>query len=225
VQLFEIGARFSRDEGERRSVALAWTGAASLEHWSGTARAVDFFDVKGVVERLCGALGVTARFEPERAPHLVPGRAAVVRSGETTLGLFGLLAPAFAQARDVPEGEDVYVAELDLEAVARVAFDDEIQSEPPPRFPSVVRDLSIIVAETLPAEALRAAIRAAAPATLVRVTEFDRYRGKSIPEGRLSLSFHLTFRSPDRTLTDAEVQQAMDAIVAVLARDHGAIQR
>jgi phenylalanyl-tRNA synthetase beta chain len=225
VRLFEIGACFSRGGGERRGLGLAWTGAASLEHWSGTSRAVDFFDMKGIVERLCGALRVAARFEPERASHLVPGRTAVVRSGETSLGVFGLLAPALAQARDVPAGDDVYVAELDLETVARVASHDEIQSEPPPRFPSVVRDLSIIVAETLPAELLRAAIRAAAPAMLVGLTEFDRYRGKGIPEGRVSLSFHLTFRSPDRTLTDAEVQQAMDAIVAVLAREHGAIQR
>jgi phenylalanyl-tRNA synthetase beta chain len=81
------------------------------------------------------------------------------------------------------------------------------------------------VAETLPAELVRASIRAAAPPTLVRLAEFDRYRGQGIPEGRVSLSFHLTFRSPDRTLTDVEVQQAVDAIVAALAREHGAMQR
>jgi phenylalanyl-tRNA synthetase beta chain len=225
VRMFEIGACFSRDRGERRGLALAWTGAASPEHWSGTTRTVDFFDVKGVVERLCETLRVAPRFEPAPVPHLVAGRASVVRCGETRLGAFGLLVPSLAEARDVPAGDAVWVAELDLEEVARVASRDEIESSPPPRFPSVVRDLSIIVSETLPSELVRGAIRAAAPGTLVRLAEFDRYRGQAVPEGRVSLSFHLTFRSPDRTLTDTEVQQAMDGIVAALAREHGAVQR
>ena len=225
VRMFEIGARFSRDRGERRGLALAYTGAASLEHWSGTTRAVDFFDVKGIVERLCETLRVAPGFEPALVPHLVAGLASIVRCGGTDLGAFGLLAPPLAEARDVPAGDAVWVAELDLEEIGALASRDETESSPPPRFPSVVRDLSIVVAETLPAELVRAAIRAAAPPTLVRLAEFDRYRGQGIPEGRVSLSFHLTFRSPDRTLTDVEVQQAVDAIVAALAREHGAMQR
>jgi phenylalanyl-tRNA synthetase beta chain len=225
VRLFEIGACFSRERGEERHLALAWTGAASPEHWSGTARAADFFDVKGVVERVCDALGVEGRGEPRPVPFLVPGRSALVGGGETPLGFLGLLRPALAEARDVPSGEEVYVAELDLEACRRLAPRGEIHVERVPRYPSIVRDLSIIVDETLPAELVRAAIRAAAPATLVRLAEFDRYRGEAIPKGRVSLSFHLTFRSPDRTLTDTEVQQAMDAIVAALARERGAVQR
>jgi phenylalanyl-tRNA synthetase beta chain len=59
----------------------------------------------------------------------------------------------------------------------------------------------------------------------VDVIEFDRYRGKGVPEGRVSLSLRLTFRSPDRTLTDAEVDQAMDAVVAALGSAHGATRR
>jgi len=72
---------------------------------------------------------------------------------------------------------------------------------------------------------VRATIHEAAPATLVRVREFDRYQGKGIPEGKTSLSLRLTFRSSDRTLTDAEVQSAMDAVVDALKNRHGAVQR
>ena len=97
--------------------------------------------------------------------------------------------------------------------------------KPLPRFPSVARDISIIVDDILPAEAGRGTIRSTAPDTLVSVREFDRYQGKGVPEQRVSLSFRLTFRSPERTLTDTEVQKAMDAILAALIKDHHAVQR
>jgi phenylalanyl-tRNA synthetase beta chain len=76
VRLFEIGARFSRTRGERRAVACAWTGLASSEHWSGTGRDVDFFDMKAVVERVCEVAGVAVQTTPHRTPWLVPGRSA-----------------------------------------------------------------------------------------------------------------------------------------------------
>jgi phenylalanyl-tRNA synthetase beta chain len=94
-----------------------------------------------------------------------------------------------------------------------------------PKFPSVTRDISVLVDDALPAATLRDAVRAAAPATLVRVREFDRYQGKGVPDGRVSLSYRLTFQAADRTLTDAEVQRAMDEILQSLGRAHGAVQR
>ena len=102
---------------------------------------------------------------------------------------------------------------------------DDLRAESLPRFPSVVRDLSVLVDSTLPAAAVRGTIRSAAPAALAHVIEFDRYRGKGVPEGRVSLSLRLTFRSPERTLTDAEVDEAMTRIVDALASTHGAVRR
>jgi phenylalanyl-tRNA synthetase beta chain len=89
----------------------------------------------------------------------------------------------------------------------------------------VVRDLSILVEERLPAAAVRGTIRSAAPQTLAHVVEFDRYRGKEVAEGHISLSLRLTFRSAERTLTDEEVDGAMKDIVAALAAAHGAERR
>jgi phenylalanyl-tRNA synthetase beta chain len=68
-------------------------------------------------------------------------------------------------------------------------------------------------------------VREAAPGTLVRTREFDRYQGKGVPEGQVSLSLRLTFRSSDRTLMDSEVQSAMDVVLAALKERHGAVQR
>jgi phenylalanyl-tRNA synthetase beta chain len=88
-----------------------------------------------------------------------------------------------------------------------------------------VRDLAILVADTLPAADVRGTIRAVAPSTLVRVVEFDRYQGQGIPEGKVSLAHRLTFQAAERTLTDREADEAMEAIVAELAKVHGAIRR
>jgi phenylalanyl-tRNA synthetase beta chain len=224
VQLFETGSRYT-SAGEGRSIGLAWTGAAGA-HWSSHARDVDFFDAKGAVELLCSAFRVPAiDFSPSGLDYLVRGRAADLRSGEVPLGVVGLLAPAIAEARGFPASEEIYVAEIDAEALARVAADDDVRAESLPRFPSIVRDISILVDDTLPAAAVRGTIRASAPPTLASIAEFDRYQGKGVPEGRVSLSLRLTFRDPDRTLTDDEAQEATERIVLALNRRHGAERR
>jgi phenylalanyl-tRNA synthetase beta chain len=236
VRLFEVGTSFSAGAGERRRVACAWTGTASAAHWSGSGRGVDFFDIKGVVELVAGALGVTTAWSPAEVPYLVRGRAAHValpspagspfQPDSGMVGVAGQLLPSLAARWDLPAHTDVYVAEIDLDALLPVmTFDAAVASTPPPRHPSVVRDLSILVADTLPAAAVRGTIRASAPPSLVRVREFDRYQGKGVPEGRVSLSYRLTFQAPDRTLTDAEVQRAMETIVQALTREHDAVQR
>ena len=223
VRLFEIGARFSRAGGERRAIAFAWTGAADPPHWSAPPVPVTFFDAKGVVERICLGLGVSASVEADTAGWLVTGQSAAVVAGGARVGTVGRLAPGVAERHGIPGEDAVFVGELDLDALstqrgpARVA--------PLPRFPSVSRDIALLVEDTLPAATLRETIRAAAPDTLVQVREFDRYQGKGIPDGKVSLAIRLTFRSPDRTLTDGEVQAAMDEVVAAVRANHGAVQR
>jgi phenylalanyl-tRNA synthetase beta chain len=231
VRLFELGTSFSVSAGERRALGLAWTGAAQPLHWSGTRRAVDFFDMKGAVQLVSAAFGVLADCVPSDHPFLVPGRAARLVAASAAesrypFGLIGQLIPALASARDIPVGSEVYVAELDLDAMFQSAAPSEAMTAvPPPRYPAVVRDISIVVDDILPAGKVRGTIRAAAPATLVEVREFDRYQGKGVPEGRVSVSYRLTFRATDRTLTDAEVQRAMDDILRELMAAHGAVQR
>jgi phenylalanyl-tRNA synthetase beta chain len=224
VRLFEIGTRFST-AGETRAAALAWTGLATPEHWSGHRRDVDFFDLKGAVEQLAAALRATVTVEAGTAGYLVEGRRAVVLANGAPIGSFGELSPEVAAARELPTGDAVLVAELDLEALTRAADDATRLTTALPRFPSVVRDVAILVDDTLSAEKVRGTIRTAAPSTLVNVVEFDRYQGKGIPDGKVSLALRLTFQSPERTLTDEEVQTGMRQIVEALAATLNAVQR
>lgn len=226
VRLFEIGSSFSADDGERRRLAIVWSGAGRPAHWADSDEPVTFFHVKGVVEQVAATLRLPPlTFEPVAATWLVPGRAAKVSCAGRLLGLLGQIRPELAAAREMPGGDAVYAAELDLEALHALVPEADVRVEPLPRFPSVVRDVSLVVDEGLPSASVRATIRSAAPDTLVSIREFDRYKGAGIPEGRCSLSYRLTFRSPDRTLTDAEVQQAMERVVEAVKAAHQAVQR
>jgi phenylalanyl-tRNA synthetase beta chain len=249
VRLFEIGSRFTRTAGERKAIAAVWAGAVGGDHWAGGTRPVDFFDIKGIAERVGSAIGLDLQIEsvgrvpletgvgqvppkagssgggPAATDWLVPGRAAALVDTGKPVGYVGLLSPAVVEQHGLTAADAVFAFELDLDAAEAVVAGRTTQVEALPRFPSVARDISILVDETLRAAEVRQTIRQAASATLVRVREFDRYQGKSIPDGKVSLSLRLTFRSPDKTLTDAEVQSAMDDVLAALKSRHNALQR
>jgi phenylalanyl-tRNA synthetase beta chain len=224
VRLFEIGTRFSPN-GETRGAGFAWTGLATPDHWSGARRAVDFADIKGVVEQLHALAQVQPSFQEVEAPYLVSGRAAAIVVNGKTIGVFGQLSPAIAESRELPAADEVYAGEIDLDALTAASPAETLRTSPLPRHPSVVRDVSILVADTLSAATVRGTIRSAAPATLIQIREFDRYQGKGVPDGKVSLSFRLTFQSPERTLTDDEVSEAMTRIVTALKLAHEAEQR
>jgi phenylalanyl-tRNA synthetase beta chain len=227
VALYEVGARFSTTNGESHAAAFAWTGNVT-EHWSGSTRALDFFDAKGAVELFCAAVGIAPSFAATTLPYLVAGQGAQVNAGDRQIGVVGQLAPSIAERAGAPRADAVFVAELDLDQVERLRSTTIESVKPLPRHPFVVRDLSIVVPDALPADTIRGTIQAAGdrqPAPLVAVAFFDRYQGKGVPEGSISISIRLTFQAPDRTLTDSEVQTSFDTILTALVREHGAVQR
>jgi phenylalanyl-tRNA synthetase beta chain len=228
VGLFEIGSRFTSEDGEVKAVAFAWTGVDGIEHWSGPGRDVDFFDIKGTTELLCEALGAPVHLAKADVPNLLPGQSAVVEANGTAVGYLGQVTPAACERAGAPRHDKVFVAELNLDRLAALATTPDERVRPLPRYPSIVRDLSILVAESLPAEIIRGTIQAAADrsaAPLTTIGFFDRYKGKGVPDGSVSVSVRLTFQASDRTLTDGEVQQAFDKILAALVTQHGATQR
>ena len=200
-------------------------GLGTADHWSGARRPVDFSDIKGVVEQLAVLASVNVTFTEAERTYLVRGRAANVLINGQTIGVLGQLLPQVGESRDLPAASEVYVAELNLDAVTAASPIDTRRATSLPRYPFVVRDVSILVANTLSADSVRGTIRSAAPDTLIQVREFDRYEGKGIPDGKVSLSFRLTFQSLDRTLTDEEVQAAMQRIMDALTRELQAVQR
>lgn len=227
VRLFEAGSTFA-PAGERQAVAWVMTGSRG-DHWSAGADPLNFFDAKGTAELLAGAFGVAFDTDVVELPWFVRGRTARLAiagaPGGAALGTIGQIRPELAAARGLGDGEAILAGELDLTALVAAGARADRRVRPLPRYPSIVRDLSILVDELLPAAAVRGTIRSTAPATLVSVREFDRYQGRGVPPGQVSLSMRLTFRAADRTLTDVEVQESADAIIRALAQEHGAVLR
>jgi len=234
VQLFEIGNRFTQQSGETQTIAFIWTGAGRALHWSERSRDTDFFDAASLVSVVADALDASVLLQPLSAPpsFLVAGQAAEVvasakepsESDTRRVGLVGRLTPAVGESLGLPAEVPAYVGELAIEPLARF-LRTSLKAMAPPRFPSVDRDISILVDDTTAAQSVRDTVRAIALAHLVELREFDRYAGKGIPDGKVSLSLRLTFRAPDKTLTDAEVQSAMESVLSALKDTHGAIQR
>lgn len=230
--LFELGRTYHRGEGprqtaERSTLAIALSGPRRA--WIGDEAAFDFYDAKGAVETILRGVGLRAETVADpglasEAPWAHPRRAARVRVvgtslGSTTVGVLGEVHP------DVAEGFELVgrpvVAVLDVTAVVELAKAASLpQAHPLPRFPSVLRDLAVVVPEETTAGDVIAAIRAAA--VLAEGVElFDVYRGKPVPEGRKSLAFRIGYRDPEATLTDARVEQVHGAVVQAIAQRFG----
>ncbi len=225
IRLFEIGSRFRQRDGESPALALVMTGAAVPPHWSENNRRTDFFDVTGVITRLCAGFGGTATFSSDTADALVPGRTArigmMLGSKTHALGLVGQLDPTLATRRGLPGGDDVYVAEIDLRTLS-LEVHKGFRAAPIPRHPSVTRDLSIEIDDALPAAQVRDTIRQAAGQSLISIREVARYQGAGVSAGAVSLSVRLTFRATEHTLTDVEVRTSTDRVVSALERAYHA---
>lgn len=178
-----------------------------------------FLDLKGALERALDTLApVEVSYERATATMFHPGRCAHVLVYGQPVGYMGELHPSVVEAFDL-EGRAVGL-EIELEPV--LALDIPRQARPLPRFPAVNRDLGVVVAEAVDAAALYRTIREAGGELLESATAFDEYRGSQIADGCKSVAFTMTFRSPERTLTDAEVDGRLEAIKAALARQHQA---
>jgi phenylalanyl-tRNA synthetase beta chain len=219
VRLFEIGSVYLPKPGQKlpdepRRLGIALSGRRYQDFWADGGQTpwggLDFFDLKGIVEALLADLrlgGVSYR--PVKEPHLHPGKGAEVVAGDRRLGVLGELHPKVAEAFGL-SGRSVLVAEIDLEAL-RAAVPPRFAYVPVPRFPAALRDVAVIVEESIPAERVAAEIRAGGGELLRDVRLFDVYRGESISAGTKSLAFALAYQA-DRTLTDKEVERAHKGI-------------
>lgn len=215
IRFFEIGATYVPKAGvalpdEPRRLAIALTGARQQPFWgNGTApagQAVDFYDLKGIVETLVGDLHLpNVRYEASKAAFLHPGKSATVLSGENVLGNFGQLHPNVAEQLGLGE-RVLLVGDFDLAAI-QTARPPRFSYVPVPRFPAALRDIAIVVDDALVGEKIVAEIKTAGGNLLAGVRLFDVYRGTGIPEGKKSLAFALSYQADDRTLTDKEIDK------------------
>jgi phenylalanyl-tRNA synthetase beta chain len=212
VALFEIGCVFIGQNGtakEERHVAIAITGQRSLNFWSGEDRDAKFgaFDLKGMVEEFLehfGVRGVTFTRRAESAGMFLES-AAIALGGKLPLGEFGLLLPTLAKKYDLRDA--VFLAEFNMDML--LSKRNPAKSfKPLPQFPSSRRDVAMLVPETTTHETVLQTVKQSKPANLESVELFDVFRGKNVPEGQKSLAYAFIYRSPEKTLTDAEVNAA-----------------
>ena len=218
VRLFEVGrVFFSAAAGEAPveavRIAGAVTGSARAEQWGEKKRGVDFFDVKGDVGSLLELTQVSAEFSfaPAEAAWLHPGQSAQLRRGELLVGHIGALHPERLRALGIDA--DVYVFELDVTAIQPRPVP---QAQPVSRFPSVRRDIAVVVPETVVYAQIEACVRSAVGEGLSELLVFDEYSGPNLGSGVKSLAIGLILQNSYRTLTDADADQSVAAAVAAL---------
>ncbi|MBS0374834.1 MAG: phenylalanine--tRNA ligase subunit beta [Proteobacteria bacterium] len=219
VRLFEHGAKFvmqGNDLKEIDCIAGIASGSALPEQWGAAATAVDFYDVKADVEALLAATGEPAAFAFEAATLdcLHPGRSArITRAGEAC-GFLGELHPEIARALELDGAPILFELELNITAAARIPRAQELS-----RFPSVRRDLAVVVDETSTFNQLRESVTVAASSLLRELKVFDVYRGAGVETGRKSVALGLILQDNSGTLTDADVDAVLNAVRDRLKQD------
>jgi phenylalanyl-tRNA synthetase beta chain len=222
VKVYEIAAAFLARVGDKTTqqpeepqrlgvVADAGTTAESGR--------TAFYAMKSVLDACINELGAPpCTFQRASAELFHPGRCAAVFLDGRQLGYLGEIHPSVVRGANL-EGRLVAM-EIDLEPVLAAA--GTVRARPLPRFPAIERDLAVVVDEHVAAGALLATIKEAGRDSLESTRPFDEYRGAQVADGSKSVAFALTFRSPERTLTDAEVDNVMAEIKLALEKKHGA---
>lgn len=200
---------------ERYMAAGFMTGRADEAQWSVAARQTDFYDVKGVVEAVLAALRVeNYTLTTTDEPYYHPGVSAAYKVDGVTIATLGELHPQVAKNYDL-EGK-CYLFEINISALLETVR-SQLQYTPISKFPGITRDLAIVAPKSVSAETIQQIILANGGDKLESAYVFDVYEGEHIAEGFRSLAYTIGFRSTEGTLTDADVDEPIQAIINALA--------
>ncbi len=216
VKLYEIGKEYIPnsanklpDEPDRLAVGMYGDN-------------VDFYDIKGIAETLLAKMGISDveyvracecdAFDEAVSFH--PGRSAVVLKDGAALGIFGEVHPQVQENYGI--GTKTYIGKFNIPEMMKCAV-TEISYKPLPKFPASTRDLSVICDDNVPVAELEKAIKGAVGKILEKVTLFDVYKGQQIEEGKKSVSYSITMRSHEGTLTDEQADGAMKKVLKALS--------
>jgi phenylalanyl-tRNA synthetase beta chain len=224
IRLFEIGKVFlpqGKDLPEEKEMfCVVLSGARAELSWQADKEPLDFFDAKGVVENILNQLGLKASFDVGDDEGLFPGRGASIIVEDDKVGIVGELHPKVAQAFEL--SNTICLIEIDLEKLlTKIAGIKEYQSIP--RFPSVTRDIALVVDEQVIYRKVEEIIQGFPLVTKANL--FDLYRGEQIAEGKKSFAIRIVYQSPSHTLTDEEVDQTQKEMLAILLLRLGATLR
>jgi phenylalanyl-tRNA synthetase beta chain len=223
VRLFELSKVFKPREGVDLPQEEHWLtglmyGAREEAAWNAGRDPVNFFDLKGAVETLLDGLGIPdVNFNPGGLPGYLRYGARVF-SGKRELGVLGELKGEIGDTLDL-EGE-IYAFNLDFAALCQTSVPPLFT--PLPRYPAVYRDIALVLPEAVPAAQVAEVLNQHGRPWLVEARLFDVYTGDPVPAGKRSLAFRLSYRDPERTLTDDLVNAHHQKVVAALGKELGA---
>ncbi|MDI6736271.1 MAG: phenylalanine--tRNA ligase subunit beta [bacterium] len=224
LKIFELGRVFSANVGEKlprekKVLVGAVCGNYHQPHWRDKAVSSNLYDLKGVVEKLLLELGLTD-YELLAGDHptLHPARQIKLVFQGVRFGIMGELHPEIAEELKILE--ETYLFELDWDnLVSRVNLERRFKSLP--RYPAVQRDIAILVKEDVPSAQITGIIENAGKDLIEKVSLFDVYQGDKIPAGYKSLAYSVTYRKPEATLTDEEVNEVHNKITLELKNTVG----
>lgn len=199
---------------EKYHVSGFMMGKTTDLQWAQPQRDTDFYDVKGVLEAVLKELRIEATIERSKETYLHPGVSAQYVVDGTVIATLGEVHPQVMKAYDLPG--KAYLFDIDVTAILGLTR-GQLRYQGISKFPGTARDLAIVAPKTVSSEAISQVIYEKGGQYLERAFVFDVYEGAHIEEGHRSLAYNLSFRSNEGTLTDEDIQPAIDDILAALA--------
>ena len=228
LAVYETGAVFLANgtevlPEEEEHLAGAITGLWHNHSWQGEKKAVDFYVIKGILEGLFAKLGLTenVNYVQAKVDNMHPGRTAEIHLNGERIGFVGQVHPTMQKELDL---KDTYVFELSLKTVLEAAT-AQLRYEAIPRFPSITRDIALVVDKETVSGGLKDIIQTAGGQLLKEVHVFDLYEGDRMEEGKKSIAYSLKYMDPERTLTDEEVTKVHTQVLEALKNQAGAVLR
>jgi phenylalanyl-tRNA synthetase beta chain len=225
LRLFEHGLRFYLQGTvikQEYVISGVLTGECYPEHWDEKPRPVDFYDVRHDIETIVTVAGIAVdcQFVSAEHPALHPGQTAVIRRDNRDVGWLGRIHPLIASKYDLDS--NTYLFEFEF---AAVQGGNPVQFQQLSCYPSIRRDLAVVIDENVPAMALRQEVQVSAGALLKEMVIFDVYQGAGIETGRKSIAFGLILQDSSRTLTDDDVEVIVSRVTESLKNKFGAALR
>jgi len=230
IRLFEVGQKFvpeGKELQQENMLAGLISGTIAPEQWGEPSRSVDFYDIKNDVEALLNHSKSSKqfRFETVKHPALHPGQSASIVSTEEggiakTIGTIGTLHPAIQEKLGL--AQQIYVFELQIKDLSKKLLPNFTDI---PKFPTIRRDLAIIVDDDINSQRISDCIISNSPPILRDVKLFDVYQGEGIDNHKKSMAYALTLQNIERTLTDSEVDTVISEIMSILNKELGATMR
>ncbi|NLO44421.1 MAG: phenylalanine--tRNA ligase subunit beta [Candidatus Cloacimonetes bacterium] len=225
IRLFELG-RIYLQEGdthrEPKRLAAVFTGKDGESHFAKKAETIDYFWVKGCFEGYLAQLRLDYSASEAKLPYLTQGESFVYHMDGVELGYFGRILPPVLEAWDIDAQmlkQEVWVLELNMDNIAKISRNRNRIYEEIPRYPSVQRDLSILVPLEVSYAKIKDSILNTDRALVQSVSPFDEYRSDQIPQGFRSLSLHIVLQDQEKTLTDERIDMLMVSVQKTLKEE------